>query len=173
MYFFCICQKLLLIFREIKENNIKYDLIIYEALHHSALLGFAELVGNPPVIGILTMQMPSPIDSEYGNPIIPSYIPSMGLPFSDKMTLLERLENFFMAVYYDLIINFYNKPIQERLLKENFGVLKYTAEEMEHNKSLLLVACDLATGYPKPVNPNVIYTGALHISTPGKLPEVS
>lgn len=108
-----------------------------------------------------------------GNPRIPSYIPSIIFPHDDRMTLWER----FLNLYVELI--FYHqsetcvKPVNEKFYREIFGNVPYTSEELDYNRSLLLVSTDLSTGYPKPVQPNTIYVGPLHLKEPKPLPQVN
>ncbi|XP_075220175.1 UDP-glycosyltransferase UGT5-like isoform X2 [Lycorma delicatula] len=150
--------------KEIKENNIKYDLIIYEVVPHSALLGgFSEITGNPPVVGVLTMNENSNTDIIFGNPLFPSYVPCVLQHSTDKMSFFERFNSLLYMIYYEYILKVYNADFQERLMKEHFGNFQRTADEKNYNISLLIVSSDLAFSYPKPNNPNVVQVGPLHI----------
>lgn len=159
-----------LFFREV--NGTKYDLIIYEAMG-SFLLGFTDLVGNPPIIGVYTSHLPAFAASTWGNPTIPSYIPSLLFPFSDHMTFRERFENLYFEIYSRYIMDWYVKPIQDKYMHKNFGNFHHTLEELESNVSLTIVSTDLSTGYPKPMQPNTVHVGPMHVRhTPDPLPEV-
>lgn len=170
-YFYHFNLVFFLFFREV--NGTKFDLILIESLSYSSLLGFKEITGEPPVIGLSTLHPLIITDIPQGNPIIPSYSPNSFTYFSDKMTFLERLYNLFYTVYFNYQLEYAIKPLQERYLRKYFGEVKHTAEELEYNKSLLIVSSDLATGYPKPVQPNTIYVGPMHITKPKPLPKVS
>nr|QVG59857.1 UDP-glucuronosyltransferase [Nilaparvata lugens] len=148
----------------IKEiNGTTYDLILFESLNYSGYLGFSELVGNPPIIGIITTHPSSTGDAMTGNPSLPSYIPSLILPHEHRMSFTERMANFLMHCYMEYTRIRYLDPLNERMLTRYFGAVKHTAYELERNVSLVIASADLATGYPRPVNPNTVFVGPLHI----------
>ncbi|XP_075218155.1 UDP-glycosyltransferase UGT5-like [Lycorma delicatula] len=151
-------------------NNTKYDLILYESFYYSSLLGFADITGNPPIIGLTTLNSLMISDSPQGNPVLPSYIPFPFLPYRDKMTFWERSYNLYLTIYCHYILEYNLKPMHENHI-QHFGNIKHTAEELEYSKSLLIVSSDLAIGYPKPVQPNTIYVGPMHITKSESLPQ--
>nr|QVG59861.1 UDP-glucuronosyltransferase [Nilaparvata lugens] len=156
----------------IKEvNGTTFDLILYESLSYSSLLGLSELVGNPPIVGFMTLHPFTINDLYVGNPEIPSYIPSVVLPYEHRMTFFQRMTNFALNVYFHYQRIRYIEPLQEVFLKRYFGDVKHTAYELERNISLMLISGDLATSYPKPVHPNTIYIGPAHIEKPPPLPQ--
>lgn len=63
-------------------------------------------------------------------------------------------------------------PLQDELIKKIFGEGLSSAYELDHNKSLLTYSSDLVTSYAKPLPPNIILLGAMHIEPPKPLPEV-
>ncbi|XP_075220408.1 UDP-glycosyltransferase UGT5-like isoform X2 [Lycorma delicatula] len=151
-------------------NGTKIDLILYESLYYSSLLGFKEITGDPPVVGLLSLHPFMLSDLPQGNPMFPSYVPFSFLPSSDKMTFWERLFNLYLTIYSHYITEYYLKPIQENYLRKYFGNVKYTAEALEYNKSLLIISADFATSYPRPMQPNTVYVGPMHIIKPKPLP---
>ncbi|XP_075220411.1 UDP-glycosyltransferase UGT5-like isoform X2 [Lycorma delicatula] len=155
----------------IKElNGTKIDLILYESLYYSSLLGFKEITGDPPVVGLLTLHSFMLSDLPQGNPVFPSYVPSVYSSSCDRMTFWERLNNLYLTVYSHYVTEYCIKPLQENYLRKYFGNVKHTAEELEYNKSLLIVSADFATGYPRPIQPNTVYVGPMHIVKPKPLP---
>ncbi|RZF47912.1 hypothetical protein LSTR_LSTR008716 [Laodelphax striatellus] len=148
----------------IKEvNGTKFDLIIYESIMLSSFLGFSELVGNPPIVGMLTINPFVISDPLVGNPEIPSYIPSVLLPNEHRMTFMERVNNFLINAYYHYVKICYMDPLQEIFIKKYFGNVKRTAYELERSISLMIITSDLASSYPKPVHPNTVYVGPTHV----------
>lgn len=159
-------------YREV--NGTKYDLVIYEPMFHGYMIALADLIGNPPIIGVLTFDPPYAITEEVGNPLIPSYIPDKFLPLDDRMTFWERLYNLYFIAYYYYVVNYQIRPLNEEFVKKYIGNLKYTVKEMEYNKSLLILSTDAATEYPRPNQPNTVFVGPMHIQeNPEPLPMVS
>ncbi|XP_075220404.1 UDP-glycosyltransferase UGT5-like [Lycorma delicatula] len=152
-------------------NGTNYDLLIVEPLLTSGLLGFSELIGNPPIVSAVTFHVCSAVDADLGNPIIPSYIPSSFGISSDHMSLWDRIINLFIILYFDFyIVNMCVQPEQDKIMRQYFGNFKHNLWELESNKSLLIVSADLASGYSKPVHPNTVYVGPMHLKTPPPLP---
>lgn len=143
------------------------DLIIYEPGYVTTLLAFGERIINPPTIALWTGHRISPIDRIFGNPIIPSYITSPVLPFGDRMTFWERLVNAFFELYFDYMIEYKVRPINEKYKELLFGGYVFSKlRDIEYNTSLHIITTDFLTGYPRPVHPNTIYVGPLHIGLP-------
>ncbi|XP_039293137.1 UDP-glycosyltransferase UGT5 isoform X2 [Nilaparvata lugens] len=152
-------------------NGTTFDLIIYEGLSYSSYLGFSELVGNPAVLSIVTVH-PFPIsNAKVGNPELPSYIPTIFYPYGHKMSFLERLVNFSINIYCQYIKLRYLDPLHEELIQKYFGNARHTAYELEKNISMMIVSADLATGYPRPLHPNTINVGPMHLRKPDPLPQ--
>lgn len=155
-------------------NGTSYDLIIYEASFGSSLLGFADLIGNPPIVSISTFYSWSVIDVTLGNPIIPSYITTLFLPKNYPMSIWDRMENLYTELYFNYIYEIQVLPLLQKHMHENFGNVHRNIRELKYNKSLLIVSADLAASYPKPIQPNTVYVGPLHIQETQKpLPSVS
>ncbi|XP_075222127.1 UDP-glycosyltransferase UGT5-like isoform X2 [Lycorma delicatula] len=151
-------------------NGTKIDLILYESLYYSSLLGFKEITGDPPVVGLLTLHPFMTNELPQGNPVFPSYVPFTFSSSCDKMTFWERIYNLYLNIYSQYIMEYSLKPLQESYLRKYFNNVKHTAEELEYNKSLLIISADLASSYPRPVQPNTIYVGPMHIVKPKPLP---
>lgn len=152
-------------------NGTKFDLIIYEGLSYSSFLGFSDLVGNPPLVSIVTVHPFTFSNSIVGNPELPSYIPSIFFPHSHKMSFTERLINFSINIYCQYIKWRYLDSLHEELIRKYFGNLKHSAHDFEKNVSMMIVSADLATGYPRPLHPNTIYVGPMHVGEPVPLPQ--
>ncbi|XP_075217916.1 UDP-glucosyltransferase 2-like [Lycorma delicatula] len=158
----------------IKEvNGTNFDLMIVEPLVLTSLMiGFSDLIGNPPIVGISSCIPLSVVDFEYGNPIIPSYIPEIVSPYTDSMSLFQRIINFYVTWYNFYMLNVHIQPHQEKIMREQFGNAERFLRDLEVNKSLLIVSGDFSTSYPRPVQPNTIYVGPMHLqTTPAPLPE--
>ena len=77
---------------ELRRNN--YDVGIAEAFSVCGL-GVFEYLNLPATIGALSMSQVDLVSWNIGEPIAPSYVPSMGSNLGDKMTFFQRLKNTF------------------------------------------------------------------------------
>lgn len=139
-----------------------------------ALLGIRDMIGNPPVVGIITLQPFIFAEESIGNPTFPWIIPSIFLGHNDRMSTWERIENIIVDLYGRYIMKYCIFPCQEKILQKYFPDVSRTAEQLEYDKSLLIASTDLSSGYPKPVYPNTIFVGPLHVKgNPLPLPKVN
>jgi hypothetical protein len=109
-----------------------------------------------------------------GNPNPYAYIPDPFLDYTHHMSFLERLVNTLRGVYSRIGQQLYNLPRQEAVMRQYFN---YTDDipplsELVRNTSLLLLNNHFSLNYPKPLVPNMIEVGGMHVEPPKKLPEV-
>lgn len=64
-------------------------------------------------------------------------------------------------------------PRHNALIRELFGDGLPSSYDLDRNKTLLIYSSDGIFGYPKPLTPNIVQVGPLHIMPPKALPEVS
>ena len=81
--------------RQIQNDPKRYDVILIEHLDQDCLMGLAWKL-QASVIGLSSCLMRPWHYDRFGNPLIPSYIPNLFMSSSDKMTFVERLENWIM-----------------------------------------------------------------------------
>lgn len=75
----------------------QYDVILVEQFHSDCMMGVAWKL-EAPVIGLSSsVLMPWHYD-RVGQPLLPSYVPSTMIGYSDHMTYPERLANWFTAM---------------------------------------------------------------------------
>lgn len=154
----------------LQEEN-KFDVILLEYFNSDCFLTIAKKF-NAPVIRLSSCtNMPWTFD-RYGVPSNPAYMPNNFLHFSDKMTFFERVEN---TVFTFLFRSVYGKVFlknDKRIAMKYFGQLGESLEEETLKDSLLLIATHYSLNLPKPLVPNIIEVGGLHVEKPVALPKV-
>lgn len=88
--------------RNILNTNQKYDIVLMEYFNTDCLLGVPYKL-NVPVIGLSSCALMPYHYERIGNPINPSYIPSLFTGYSDDMNYLERLHNWFAVHLINLL----------------------------------------------------------------------
>ncbi|KAI5745672.1 hypothetical protein M8J76_013340 [Diaphorina citri] len=150
----------------------KFDLVIYEELMHTSFLALLPKIGHPPLVAMLTLALPCSIDFTFGNVCNPSYVPDLMIGFTNKMTFLERLQNYVFIFFMHFYMNRVVIQGQNELAKKYFNHTgKPTIQEMARNKSILLLTNSWLYQYPRPVFPNTINVGPTHIGDTKPLPE--
>ncbi|KNC24650.1 hypothetical protein FF38_13551, partial [Lucilia cuprina] len=152
-------------------KNEKFDLIILEALYCDALYGLGQHF-NAPMVGVSTFGTINFVDVLVNNISPMSYIPHMSLSYDNHMNLQQRLINVIASITDDFLHNFLMLPPQKELFEKYFPSSKLTFEEARKNFSLVLLNQHFTLGFPRPLVPNMIDVGGLHISQkPDPLPQ--
>uniref|UniRef100_A0A8D9AUF6 UDP-glucuronosyltransferase n=1 Tax=Cacopsylla melanoneura TaxID=428564 RepID=A0A8D9AUF6_9HEMI len=154
------------------DEKPKYDLVLYEDLMYIAFLGFLHKLGHPPLVTMLTLPLLCTIDLSTGNICNPSHIPEMMLPSTNVMSFWERLKGYLFFFYTRLITIPGLVQTQQKIANKYFGSNCPSVEKMVQNRSLLLSSSSWIFEYARPVFPNTIHVGPLHIpDTTKPLPE--
>lgn len=80
----------------ITSEDLQFDSVMVELFFMDVFLAFGHRF-DAPVIGLSAQSLISFYCWNTGNPITPSYIPNLFLPFTDEMSFVERLLNGFYA----------------------------------------------------------------------------
>lgn len=108
----------------------------------------------------------------FGNPENPAYIPGTLMDFHDKMTFFERVENTLMLLLSKMVFKFWISYPGNEYSKEYLGIDLYKNGDIMYNISLILLNRHFTFHSPRPLSPNVIEVGGIHIRKPKELPEV-
>jgi glucuronosyltransferase len=157
----------------INSKDLHFDAIIVEAFANECVLGFAHKF-KASIIQICPFGGTHWMGDWVGNPNQYAYIPDPFLDYSHHMSFWERLVNTLNGVYWRTGQQLYNIPQQEAVMRQYFN---YTDDipplsEIVRNTSLLLLNNHFSLNYPKPLVPNMIEVGGMHVQPPMKLPEV-
>jgi glucuronosyltransferase len=157
----------------IHSKDKQFDLIIMEAFIHDCFLGFAHKFGAP-VVQVCSFGGAVWMDNWVGNPHPYAYVPSAFTTYSDRMTFSERLVNSLHGVFLGIGRKFYYLPQQDAIARKYFN---YTDDlpsisQLETSTSLVLLNHHFSLSYPKPLMPNMVQVGGMHIKPAKPLPKV-
>lgn len=159
------------VIKKILKSNLQFDVILTELFNTNC--AFAVLKNwSAPLIGLSSCAIMPWTNLQFGNPDNPAYIPNIFLDNANDMSFLQRVENSLMWI----LANSYNKHILNKI-GNNIGTkfIGETGENLEFygNKvNLLLVNSHFTLHGSRPLVPNIIEVGGLHIQGQNKLPEV-
>jgi glucuronosyltransferase len=110
-----------------------------------------------------------------GNPNPYAYVPGVFLTYSDRMTFWERLTNTLNGLGKRIGRKYNYLPQQDAIARKYFN---YTDDlpsisELESSTALVLLNHHFSLGYPKPLMPNMIQVGGMHIKPAKTLPKVT
>lgn len=157
----------------IHSKDLSFDLIIVGAFHNECFLGFVHKF-QAPLIHMCTFGGFDFMGHWVGNPNPYAYVPSPVLKFRDKMNFWERMINTIMGTSFILLRNHYYLPKQDAVMRKHFNDSNDlpSLSEIEYTTALLLINQHLSTSYPRPLMPNIIQVGGIHVKPPKKLPQV-
>lgn len=106
-----------------------------------------------------------------GNPDDPNLNPDMAYPFTDRMTINERIWNTLYTTWTRLYYRYWHLPRAQRIA--NVWAPGTSVYDIDKNFSLVILGNNHVFGYPKPLLPHVIEVHSLQISDkPEPLPKV-
>lgn len=144
--------------QELLKPGVKFDLVISEIMLNEAVLGFSEHYGCPHIL-LSTVGATSWVDKITNNPGSLSYIPSFHLDLSDKMTMLERLQNTLFYIAEQTLMGIFYYPKQKEIYETAFANAKSFRpfwDKMKHGTSLVLLNSHFSISFPRPYFPNLV-----------------
>ncbi|PSN48147.1 UDP-glucuronosyltransferase 3A2 [Blattella germanica] len=157
--------------QNLMKSNEKYDLIIQQNFFLDCFLGFSHKF-QAPLIQLVTFAGSETMGDVVGNPAPYAYVPD---PFSsngDKMDFMGRLFNTLGQLFQKVGHKLYHMPNQDKIMRKYFKdqYMPYIGD-LEKKTALLLVNHHFSLSYPKPMVPNYVQVGGMHVKPPKKLPE--
>jgi glucuronosyltransferase len=157
--------------KDLLKSQEKFDLIITETFVTDCFLPFVHKFKAPHVAMSSCAMFPWSND-RMGNYYNPSYIPSKGTYFSDKMSFSQRLINAIVYVVKCFWFSALDSIAIESYARKHFGDEVPPLSEIARNTSLLLLNTHFSLNRPRPLVPGIVEVGGLHIRPAKELPEV-
>ncbi|KAJ4431911.1 hypothetical protein ANN_20517 [Periplaneta americana] len=143
----------------------QFDVIITEACMGECLYGFIHKFGSPPVIAISSLATVPWMASALGAASNPSYMPYSLLEYSSRMNFKERLINFLVFTFASFSYNFNVISVQESIARKHFKEDLPSFNEIQKNISLYLTNTIQGLDFPRPLTPNVVPVGGMHLTS--------
>lgn len=152
-------------------ENQSFDVILAEFFISDCFLGVVSRF-RAPLIGLSSSSIIHWTNERFGNPTHPAYIPNNIMTYSDRLSFWERVENTMIGLLYGNIFAEAMMTLDESIAQEFLGI-RLNLREIVFNSSLLLVNTHFSLSLPRPLVPNVIEVGGIHIQNVKLLPNVS
>lgn len=147
--------------QELIAGNERFDLVMVEWSGVSLMNAFAHHF-DAPLVGITNGGAYINAHEALGNPNHPVGYPSIFMPFTEDLSLLQRISSVFFAIWYRFYYYTEEIPKQNLIASENFGAQIPNLLEIEQSADLLLINSYQALGNVRPVGPTTIYLGGIH-----------
>jgi glucuronosyltransferase len=157
----------------INSKGKEFDIIITSALLNDCVFGISYIL-DIPIIKMCPFGGMKWMDEWVGNLAPYSYLPQLFSDYSDRMNFWQRTFNTISEMYIKLGRKFYVIPQHEAILRKYLNSSKFPSiSVLEKSTSLLLINQHFSTWYPRPLMPNMVEVGGIHINPPKKLNAVS
>jgi glucuronosyltransferase len=154
-------------------NKEEFDILITSAFVYDCVFGIAYKL-NVPIVKICPWGGNDWMDEWFGNPNPYAYVPRVTLEYTDRMNLWQRMHNTITEIHVKLGRIFYVIPQHDAILRRHLNDSNIPSIwELQKSTALLLLNNHFSTGYPRPLMPNMVEIGGMHITPPKKLPAVS
>lgn len=155
----------------LKEKN-QFDITIVENFNSDCFVTVAKLF-NVPIVRLLSTFLMPWSNNRYGNPSHPAYIPNYFMPFSDEMSFFERVENTLIHLLHTTYFNWLLINRDQDISLKYFGNQSASLNSDILKDSLLLVTSHFSVNLPRPLVPNIVEIGGIHLKNSKSLPKVS
>lgn len=103
-----------------------------------------------------------------GNPYNPAIVPMEMSSMPPKMNFIQRSKNAWICIFDILLHSLFVYPKVEAFYEKHFPDLSFR----RRIKPALLLVNDHPVFVPRPVAPNVVYIGGIHLTPAKPLPKV-
>ncbi|CAG9806952.1 unnamed protein product [Chironomus riparius] len=147
---------------ELIESGQTYNACIIENTHFEALQGLAEIF-DCILITYTTYPSVYLLDRMASSISPTSYVPNSFLDYTHKMNFHERFLNTFNTLVERIFYEFYHLPNQRRLYQKYFPNAQRSFDDVYKNSSLIFVNDNPVISSPRPLTPNMINIGGIHV----------
>ena len=157
----------------IHSTDLHFDVVIVEAFVNECFLGFAHKF-QAHIIQVSPYGGGNFMADWVGSPNPYSYVPDEFIDYTDKMNFWERTHNTVVCLLKHVGRQLIHVPKQNSALQKHFKYIDNLPPvwELERKTSLVLLNTHHSLSYPKPLMPNYVQVGGMHVKPPKKLPQV-
>ncbi|XP_049767195.1 UDP-glycosyltransferase UGT5-like [Schistocerca cancellata] len=157
--------------QKLYKSNEKFDAVITEDFYQECYHVFA-FKFNVPLIQIVPYEGHQWVGDRVGNPSEIAYFPDPLFAYSDHMDFFQRLNNAVFGTVGRLFRQWYILPGMDAAVRKrlNDSAIPSLAT-LEKQTSLMLINSHMSIGYIRPLVPNIIMVGGMHVKPPKQLPE--
>ena len=110
------------------------------------------------------------MDEWVGNPSPYAYVPHLFSDYGDRMNFWQRTINSLSEIYFKLGRIFYVILQHDAILRKYFNSSNISSiSVLEKSTALLIINQHFSIGHPRPLMPNTVEVGGIHINPPKKL----
>lgn len=147
-----------------------FDVVITEAFSTDCFAVFAHLY-NAPLVSIRTSDYSPQLNRRVANPQNPAYLVNHLLTYAGhSMSFVQRLVNALATHFGAVGYHAFSDGPSTELVRRHFGPNTPPVPEMARQRTALVLVNGHQTSFtqPRPLGPNVVEVGGLHIKQPSE-----
>ncbi|XP_050522153.1 UDP-glucosyltransferase 2-like [Daktulosphaira vitifoliae] len=155
--------------QDLLQSDIKFDAVFTEIFGADCDVGFAYHFKAP----LLSVMSSYPLPWSYnriGGPDNPSYIPTIVTKAVGKMNFKQRVINTIYYIYFKIAWKIFSEWPADKFLKEIFGHNTPYINDIIYNTSMIFTNSHFSFDGARPLVPNMVEIGGIHIQPPKKIP---
>uniref|UniRef100_A0A336N5A6 UDP-glucuronosyltransferase n=1 Tax=Culicoides sonorensis TaxID=179676 RepID=A0A336N5A6_CULSO len=150
-------------------NNEHFDAVLVENFGYTALHAMAEHF-NASLIGVTTMQIPIQTWKAMGNVVHPILHPASLITLPSHPGFFDRLKSVYFHLVYQFVMEHMLLPKSDSVIRKHFDT-KLTSFELLQRVDLAIEGMSPIMDNAKPLLPNTVQIGMLHVQFIKKLPK--
>lgn len=151
-----------------RKNNEKFDAVLVEFLFHTPLF-MAKHIFNATLIGFSTLELSPSMHSVMGNVVHPVLHPSFFF-LQKNHGFIDRIKMTYKGLFYHFWMNYNLLPENDKLIQKHFPDFDFTSKDLLNSVDFAIEGVTPVLGNVRPLTPNTIQIGFLHIKDPKPLP---
>lgn len=146
----------------------RFDMAVVDSVY---LMRCMHLIPHRLHVPVITFADAVPDVSKIRTPWLPSFVPHVNVPFTDRMTFGQRLVNFLVWFIWPETWMFPDPPQNVIDMYRKYGEFR-DLDDLISRSLLWLITKDVVLDYPRPQMPNMINIGGLAVKrSHGQLPK--
>jgi glucuronosyltransferase len=156
----------------IHSADLHFDVIIVEAFVKECFFGFPHKF-KAPIIQVCAYGGSNYMADWAGSPHPYSYFPNEFTHHTEKMNLWERTHNTIVCLLKHAGRQLIHVPKQNAAMQKHFTSTDSLPPvwELEYKTSLVITNTHHTLNYAKPLMPNYVQVGVMHVKPPTELPQ--
>ncbi|GLV33062.1 UDP-glycosyltransferase family 36 member D1 [Carabus blaptoides fortunei] len=154
------------------KSDAKFDLVIVELFATNCYLGLLHKVKAPFIFFSSSAMVPW-ASQNFGNIDNPAYIPTLFMDFTRKMDFFQRVENSIVYVINKILHQIMLEDPANDSVNQHVSADAPLVEDTARNASLFLVNSHYTLFGARPLVPNIIEVGGIHIKEMKPLAKVT
>lgn len=141
----------------------KFDLVIVEFMVNTPIFAPIATIVDAPIIGFCPMMIFPWTDELMGLEMTTSYIPTFFTNSTDRMSFVQRFNNFLLSIVFKHIFKRMYSPEVQKIHRHHYGIQTESLMKSMENISIIFMNNHLSIFMALPKVPGIVDVGGIHV----------